>query len=291
MIIDYKQDLVNIFQTELSARGFTLASNTDIDTIAVQYFNLRNRLIPQVKRNIRISNVFTCPPDLSDALEKLKTKIVNGHDLTPHLSTRLTDLNYDDPMLNDWAIYHLHLGETMRPDRFIERTGKLLYATFDTDNFYFINVYDHDNWTKQAMIRILHDNWPQAIQHHLMTGVVGLTHSLTDEELKLARKHGVVSAIEIAPGIVYAPIGGGYTTARTSIRARRSANRIKKMIKDLESQTENKLDNVRQAAQERGITLADFHFKLEVQNGILQAIEQTSRIAITVGEWDRLPAA
>lgn len=50
------------------------------------------------------------------------------------------------------------------PNGFVNRTGPVLFARFDEQNAYLINVWSHGNWTNQDMIRIIHNNWPESIE-------------------------------------------------------------------------------------------------------------------------------
>lgn len=288
MKLDFRQDWIEILRGELSKLGYAVDPASDFNTISVQYFNLRSRLISQRKREVKLSDTFVCPSTLSEAFEKLKAKIQGGQDLTPHLSSRIKNLEYDDPMLNDWGIFHLHLGQTVQANGFVERTGPLLYARVDSDCVYCINIYEHQNWTKQEMIEIVHRNWPQSIESYLLRGVIGLSHRLSDEELKEARKYNVNTAIEVAPGVVYAPIGGGYMSDGTGQRVVRSASHMAKILRQFEEIAKSNLHSFKEAASSQGIVLGDEpHIKLEVLNSKLLAVEQLSRNYIELGDMNK----
>ena len=64
-----------------------------------------------------------------------------------HLSRKIVDLDYDDDLLNDWDIYHLHLGTNLHIDGFVKRTGPMLFVRFNEQNAYFKNVMGHGSWT------------------------------------------------------------------------------------------------------------------------------------------------
>ena len=89
---------------------------------------MRGVIVDTVPRKIIKADEFTSPPpELVDGFNILIDKIKEGIDITPHLSKKLTDLNYDDPLLNDWGIYHLHLGTEFDKRGFVNRTGPPLY--------------------------------------------------------------------------------------------------------------------------------------------------------------------
>lgn len=67
-------------------------------------------------------------------------------------------------MLNDWGIYHLHLGTTIQSDGFVEQDNdELLFARITPTKFYLINVMKHGDWERKLIVEILHSNWPETI--------------------------------------------------------------------------------------------------------------------------------
>lgn len=284
MILNFKQDWIEILRTELASKGFSSNPTIDFDTICIQYFNLKRRLIPQQKRKVLISNEFSCPPSVANGLELLKGKIENGENLTPHLSTLLQNINYNDSMLNDWGIYHLHLGERMLASGFMERSDPLLYARFDHNNFYFVNVYDHNNWTKKEIIRILHDNWPESIKNYKLNGIIRLRHNLNEQEIKHARNAKLNTMVELDEGVVYAPLGGGLTTAGTSIEVMQQVNMTHRVLNAYETHTRDNLDKFTEEATRQKITMPEaFHFKLEIDGDQVYAVEQSTKLALELG--------
>ena len=102
-------------------------------------------------------------------LKLLVQKFENGEDVSPHLSKGATSPAEFDGLLYDWGIYHFHLGETIdNQTGRIKRTGPVLFAKIDDENVYCINIYCHGKnvqqpWTKQDLLKIIHNNWPQTI--------------------------------------------------------------------------------------------------------------------------------
>jgi hypothetical protein len=98
---------------------------------------------------------------LQPGIDLVGSKIELGIDLRPHISRKIVDLHFDDDLLNEWDIHHLHLGTTLDANGFVKRTGPVLFVRFDRQNAYFINVLGHGSWTNQDMIRIIHRKWPE----------------------------------------------------------------------------------------------------------------------------------
>jgi len=104
--------------------GYVVNPNLSNRDISITYFNLQRRRIASAPRKVVLSAEFSCPSTHIAGLELIKTKAANGEDLVPHQSTRLNDPSFDDALLNDWDIHHLHLGTTIQPNGFVERTGR-----------------------------------------------------------------------------------------------------------------------------------------------------------------------
>jgi hypothetical protein len=282
--LDFKKDFVENLVGILGNYNINVDVTEDPKKLKIKFFNFSKRLIPVIPRNILKSSEFSCPEDLEIGLTDLINKIATGNDLFAHLSKKITNLDYNDSMLNDWGIYHLHLGTTLEPDGFIKRTGPVLFARFDNTNAYLINVMTHGSWTKQHMIKVLHDNWPESIEIYRLNGVIGLEYIPSEDDIKKARKFGVNTSIEIEPGIVYASIGGGYTTAKTSIDATTTMFHYDRLIEELEK-------HVKENSQKYGEMLANkyaFHgtklsFKLALQDNEYFAFEQNTKVAISLG--------
>jgi hypothetical protein len=109
--IDLRKDYSLMRRQELSTLGIEIDQTIPIDEIPYLYFNFKKRIISQQPRKIMKANDFNCPANLLSGLDNLERKIIDGEDLTPHLSKSVSR-NYEgvDYLLNDWGIYHLHLG-------------------------------------------------------------------------------------------------------------------------------------------------------------------------------------
>ncbi|MHB1654649.1 MAG: hypothetical protein ACYCVD_19680 [Desulfitobacteriaceae bacterium] len=254
--IDFLSDWASILSNVLVAKGYRLSDNEDICKISHRYFNLQKRLIAPNPRRIFIANEFSCPSEYLAGLEVLKDKIQKGEDLRTHLSRKISNLDYNDSLLNDWGIYHLHLGSELDNNGFIKRTGPVLFARFDDSNAYFINVMPHGTWSNQEMPKILHSNWPNSISHYRLKSD-GVEVNLTDAEINMARKGNVQTIIEVQHGVVYAPIGGGYTTSGISIDAVMMSYDYLRRIKTFEDQIKSNINELAANASKQGYNLGE----------------------------------
>lgn len=182
----------------------------------LQYLNLKWRLVNSVSRNVYYSKEFYCPVNLQDGLNQVKEKIEKGEDITPYLSKSIKNVEYNDMMLNDWGIHHLHLGTTTdkKDSFFVNRTGKILYVKFEKNKAYLIQIMEHNEWTNDNLIKIIHDNWPDLIAKYKLKGM-DIDQKFTDKERQKLRNGGTTSPVKVGD-ISYFPLGLGYATNKQS---------------------------------------------------------------------------
>ena len=236
---DIKSDWDSILRDELVRKGYDPSSFTNQTDLACSYSSIKARRIQSKPRTVILSSTFSIPQDLRTGFEQLKSKIENGDDINPYLSKSVFKLQKDDLMFYDWGIHHFHLGEYIEPDGFIKRTGLLAFGIVRPDSIYFISIEAHGAWSDKSLIEIVDRDWPELISSHRFNG--GIEPNLTDEELGILRKAHVNTGIQLSNGHSYIILGGGYTSAGTSMEAMRNVtmvnHRFIDLYKDLEKAT------------------------------------------------------
>lgn len=280
--MDFYRDWISHLRNILKQFGYIPA--TEEKHVSFQYFNLVRRLVRPIPRKILIAKEFRCPANLQKGLELVEEKIKKGIDLRPHLSKRISDLNYDDDLLNDWDIYHLHLGTNLDKDGFMNRTGPVLFVRFDEDNAYFINVLGHGSWTNQEMLRIIHRNWPKSIERFRIQGVDGLAKPVTDEDIKSFRSAHVLSIIEPEPGVIYGPPGMGLTTAGIGVEVVRASDHYAMLMREYEEIIKENIDEIEKKVKGEGRELGKkLSFILKVEENNVFAYEENHSIRVDLG--------
>lgn len=272
--IDFKKDFVDILRSRLKLEGYDTSKINDKD-ICFSYFNLKKRLISTKVRKIKIANEFKCPKFLNEGLKLLKEKIKNGENINSYLSKRILDLDYNDDLLNDWGIYHLHLGDKIEKNtKFINRTGPLLFVRFYEEYAYFINVYNHGAWTNQQMIRILHNNWPESIEQYRLKDIESIFPKPTDKEYLMLRKSHISTLVEVEKGVIYFPIGMGYMSSGHSTEVIRLCDYHSRIINKYEEYVKNNVvDIINKIKNCGGIILDKFYFRLWLEDDKVFAYE------------------
>jgi len=279
--IDFLADWKAYMLADITSQGCQVASLESLDSISYKFFNLRRRRLQARPRNVHESSELQCPADHSNGYQALKAKLAFGEDVTPYLSKLFLDADYNDLLLNDWGIHHFRLGETIDTSSgFIVRAGPILFAFVTRDDVYCINIFPHGVWAKQELIKILHRNWPAAIANFKLNGVPSLAHSISNQDIAKLRKAGVKIIVEVEPGVVYAPIGGGYSAAGTSMAATMQADKYRRVVRALEDHVRENIQMFLGKIAERGVMPANPPtFSLLVNNDGFLALETGSKIA------------
>ena len=204
-----------------------------------------------------------------------------GDDLWPRLSKKVDELRYDDAMLNDWGIHHLHLGPIgAEPGSRAGRRGELLFLFVREDRLYFLDVLLHGKgqrpWIRRDLVEIIHSNWPDAIRRYRINcaGVTGLS----DEQFANLRRNNATTFLEMNDSTVYAPFGGGYMSSGISAQALTNADWFCATIDEFQDWALQNVEAIRDdICQQRGISLTDLRIGLDFNEKGFAMTETQSR--------------
>ena len=191
------------------------------------------------------------------------------------------DIDFQDCLLNDWGIHHLHLGLNIDESGFVVRTNDLLFVRFTDTAAYLLGILPHGRWAEPYLVEIIHRNWPQSIARYRLNDVIGTDAPQTEEAFRTARKHGYQVFFNPEPGYVYTPVGGGYSTAGTSVRALNDADHHAVWVRHLEKHIRENIDHyvavLRDSSREVPVAI---HFRLLFDENGWYAVEQNLKTAI-----------
>ncbi len=279
--MDLRKDYVAILKKWLLGRGFSFRRDEDDNEICHKFHNLNRKLIDPKPRTVLEALELSIPKEVQQGLSIIREKVEQGADLTPHLSTSLRRLNFDDHLLNDWGVYHLHLSTTTDERGFVTRTDEVLFARFDDNHGYFIGIYRHGDWSKQDVLKIIHRNWPDTISQYRVKGIIGLSSHASDIELSELRKAGVVTMVEVEPGIVYFPPGGGYMTSGISMEVVMNCSNLFRLMDSWEQLIREEANRILDEIEKLGFNrLSELNICLQFQDGIPVGIEQNTGVVL-----------
>jgi hypothetical protein len=240
--IDFLADLQEVISQELSILGHSPALGEDLDAILIRYLNLQRRVPPVLKWTIKQSKelaVKSFPQPIQLGLQQFIKKAKSGQSLKPHLSTQSNNPNSQDLMFYDWGVFHFHLGTNPHPKHhgFVERTDDLLFALADSKNtkMYLIDIHPHQGgFTNQDLLRIIEENWDEILEPHTLKGVSRLAYTASDNDIGNLRKANINTILQTPGGRVLTSMGGGVTSAGTSIHNRVETNATINNVRKLE---------------------------------------------------------
>ena len=282
--IDLHGDLVAFFRSELTRLGCVGSNESDDKDVPIIYFEFVRRLVSPIPRKIHRAKGFSCPNEFHNSLVEIERKLQFGENIVPYLSKRITDIHYNDGLLNDWGIHHLHLGDKLESGGFINRTGSLLYCRFERDHVYFVDILPHGNWTTQTLLTALHENWPEQIAHNRIYGARGAR--LSDQEIKQLRSINCNYLLELADGTTYAPPGGGIVGSGCNVLSVVAADQSEEMVRFEEDLIVTNIDNIADEALSKGRVIPDpARFELHLLDGRFYAMERDSKIAVCLDSF------
>ena len=215
IIGDYSQVLRDRLVNQTGLPRADVDRITDNDKLILAYFRTLRRFVAPLPRNIHKARDFVCPAEYHDALAKIERKIRRGESINPHLSRKLLEIDYNDLLLNDWGIQHLHLGtreyDTGKHKGFIQGTKELLYVYFDQECAYFIKILAHSDFTSQILLQAIHDNWPNVLASCHNPHITG--DHITDKQIRELRRKNVNFCVALSDGTSYVAVGGGITAS------------------------------------------------------------------------------
>lgn len=167
-------------------------------------------------------------PDLQAAILVVQDEIAAGDDLNPRLTRRFFNAGFDDRLLNDLGVTHLHVGP---PGAGTDRTGKrvmsgagddLLWVIVQADDAYLIDVGNHDAFSHYDFVQVVGDNWKSLLGKPL-PGVSAVEPKLSPTERAKLRRIGIFTAVEYNREVF---IPGGFMKSGASLEVVRASDAI-----------------------------------------------------------------
>lgn len=288
----FRLDLIRIYTDELTRRGFVPDKDLDVHEMAFLLQDWRRRRLEDlegrptaVSQSRELARLAAHPVVL-----RISELAEQGKPLWPYTSKQTSKPSKHDPLLNQWGVFHFHLGTQLEPDGYIQRTGELLFARVVDTQLYLIGLYDHDSFRDSEVLQTAIRNWPDSFEPYRLRGL-SISGSATpsrfiaDGELKGAsrtvlihptldlspesvgdfRKLGLNATFQAESGALYSPPGGGHTSARTSVLAMVHADHEIWWAQQLCDRIQQHLDDVIAGLLQRQspARLAELSFRLE----------------------------
>lgn len=226
----YAQWIAAIRQ-EMTRTGFDDSGLNDQEC-AIAWQGWKRRTVLPAKRTISPSSGFTCPASLQQGLTDLEKAFAAGAEVWPWQSKLIDRLGFEDGLYNDYRVVHFHLGVGYHSSGYINRTGELLFAIVDSKSVYEIGIYQHKDWFELDILDIIDLNWPQLLDSVTINGLDVAGCPTTRDEVKALRAANVTTIMKLRSGRIIGPLGGGLTTAGTSLESVQSADYWAKLLRN-----------------------------------------------------------
>lgn len=240
--INFKSDVKNKLLGQLQSTGYKVNKKDSVEDVVRYYYDTLLREISNKPRQIEISNQLQAKQLTGNtklALEKIFERAKTGNSLNRYLSKKILIPKYNDLLLYDWGIHHLHLGLTLDnlDPRFISRTNELLYVRVQESKLYCIDILSHDSvygFAEKNLIQIIHENWPDLISSHIVIDN-GSHIDLSSCDIHRLRESHVNTFVSTSDGTNYSPPGGGYASNGSSLNVTIKADMFLSKINSLEN--------------------------------------------------------
>lgn len=286
-----RADLAEIISADLQSP----VAVTEVERRFIDWIEQSNRRLPDEKWKIKKSKEFLANPFVAQyapGLDIIENNFRNGVSNKAHQNRAVDRTDYHDLLFNDWGIHHFHLADTYRSDGFCDRTGPVLFAYFDNDAVYFVDILEHgrghaDVWVDEHLIAVIDHNWPEISNKYHIKEAIDLSQIHTAPERIKLRNAGIASLLKVN-GKVFVPFGLGLNTAkgstRFSLKALRLLRFLKAAISDIKAQGDFTFPNKSTLSQgvpknvRFGVTSAII--RIRFADGRLELYEEKSSQAI-----------
>jgi hypothetical protein len=251
--MNFIRDLARLAAAQLDLRGVgyrrSLVDEQPVFFLA-DYLEFCARRIPPRPRRVLVSDVLSGSKKWSMyrlALESLSGASERGEDLSRFQTGKIESFKTPDLLLSDWGIHHLHLGKP-RLKKASVRTSDLLFVRLTTSSeLCFIDIGNHQSFGEVELLDIVERNWPETLSAHFVRQASNLQPKRNAHDREVARRAGMLTFVELSSGRVYAPPGGGITSARSSVASLRQAQSIGADLVNAEVFVEQDANSVRTA--------------------------------------------
>lgn len=219
--------------------SFKGGNDYELSLLSNLFYSVVYRLFKQKPRQVVKYQGFDDKGN-SAGIQNLERKIANGESLAPHLSKYIFDIDQarnNDPMLNEWSIYHFHIPPSDGNGSFVTRSKDLLFAIVTDDQFIFLDVQPHSDstgtyepWVDISIIEKIESNYPDLIQPYYLGE--GRT-PLTNEQRKNLRAKNCNTNIITTSGKEYRIPGCGSVSAGLPVNSIRQGDMATSFIDDI----------------------------------------------------------
>ena len=208
---DYKQFILlsikKYFNINLEDDKYSYLKDLELQDLYFQYLSNSKRIPPAKPRKVYLSKELI-NSDLyntyKDKVDNITELLKSGQSIKPYLNRDVKHIFKKncpkDFLLNDWDLYHLHLGELKPNANFCDRTKYVLFCRITNNDVYLIQILDHtedSSFACRQLLTIIRDNWIEQYNVYKLNGVLGMEREFSDIEYRKLREAGECTILNI----------------------------------------------------------------------------------------------
>lgn len=200
----FQEDNLNKLGVNASQDELNSVQSESAENLIELYSKLRSRLLIGRKRKVIIHNSLLRNEKYQQyrsSITKLKNIFENGSSIRPYLSNKVNKIYFDDRLLLDWNIYHLHFIPNNSKQ---QRTNDILFITESDDIIHFLSIMTHEDFYNIDLLKYIYDNAPSILEHYKLVGIQPLPQNYSSETIKNLRSNNVGYCVSFENN-VYAP--------------------------------------------------------------------------------------
>ena len=208
---DYKQfvliSIKKYFDIDIENEKYRYLKDLKPQELYIKYLADSKRIPPSISRKVYISKELLMSDEyriFKDSIENIIEVFETGKTIRPYLNKDVKHIFKKncpkDFLLNDWDLYHLHLGALKPNAKFCDRTKYVLFCKITETEAYLIHILDHtedSSFACRKLLTIIRDNWNEQYNVHKLHGVLGLEKEFNDSEYRQLRERGICSVLNI----------------------------------------------------------------------------------------------
>lgn len=247
--MNFQADLRRFALEQLEHYGVKYCRKDDTDALLIKLYTFWEKYIVPREREVLMARelqekLTQLPPSVREALDKLAEWVRGGVDVNCFQSRGLYGQGSRDYQNMLYGIVHLHLSAkrtdaapVKKKNGFAKPGSHLLYARFEPDRAYFIDVREHPKdadedraaWVSSEFLKICVRNWPElygktAIQNAKLCLSDGTEVNLDDDGIAELSKANVNAMIQVGNDLYFPNLG--YMASGDSTKAVNSATKI-----------------------------------------------------------------
>ena len=211
----------------------------NVENLIELYSKLRNRLLIGSKRKVVIHNSVlqnSKYQQYKSSIMKLKNIFENGSSIRPYLSNKVNKIYFDDRLLLDWNIHHLHFIPNNPKQK---RINDILFITEADDTIHFLSIMTHDDFYNIDLLKYIYENEPSILDRYKLVGIQPLQQNYSSETIRNLRNYDVGYCVSFGND-VYVP----HLNKRSITYLQHAKISLTKMLNEIEKSVLEQKENI-----------------------------------------------